>query len=133
MAALSAYGRKAALDWLLGGATPPTPPAFLYLGLATGQPSSTSASEISAVVGTYTRSPVIFSAAVSPGGSAINSAAVSYPANSYTGTLTGWQLWDTQPVGSGNFWWYGSLSAATRPSSLSGFTFGAGSILLTVH
>ena len=129
MANVSAYARKQVLDWLLGGAAA-TQPTSRYLGLSYGSPTSTSGSEVAAT-GAYTRIPITFTAAASPGGSASLAAAASFAAATYASTLSGWQIWDTQGVGAGNMLWQGLLSAATRPTSLSAFTFAAVSVRLS--
>jgi len=126
----SAYATKAALDWLLLGATP-TRPTQLWLGLSYGSPTSTSASEIVTPVGTYTRATVPFAAAASPGGIASANANVVFAVCSYSATVSGWQIWDTQPVGSGNMLMQGLLSAATLPPAASQFTANAASVLVT--
>jgi hypothetical protein len=120
----SAYAAKAALDWVFGGATP-TRPTQCWMGLSYGSPTSTSGSEIVTPVGTYTRATATFAAAVSPGGSAILGAVVIFPVASYSATVSGWQIWDTQAVGAGNMLLQGLLSAATLPAAASQFTASA--------
>jgi len=128
---VSDYTEKLALDWLLGGAAA-SQPGGRWLGLSLGSPQAGSASELSAT-SRYTRVTVAFGAAASPGGSASNSAAVSFSSFVAGGTLSGWQIWDTQPVGSGNMLWCGLLSAATSFNGSSAFTMAAGSILITAR
>lgn len=128
MANCSAYAAKLCLDWLLtnGSVTQPT---SRYLGLGTSSaPTSVSGFEVPVTNG-YVRRPVAFNAAASPAGTAIPTAAISFSAATYASTLRCWQLWDA--VSNGNMLWYGTLSAATRPTSLSGFTFAATSVRLT--
>ena len=131
MANVSAYGAKAMLDWMLGGAAAPTDPAQHWLGLSYGSPTSVSASEVVTPAGTYTRVTFVAGAAASPAGSASNANAVIFAACSYTAAVSGWQLWDTQGVGAGNMLAYGLLSAATQPASGSQFTAAIASCLLT--
>jgi hypothetical protein len=129
VANLSVFARKLCLDWLLGGAAA-AQPAQHWLGLSYGSPTSVSASELATGSG-YTRVTIAFGAGASPGGSESNNAAVSYSAITYASTVSGYQMWDTQAVGAGNMLWAGLLSAATRPSSVSGFTCAAGSALFS--
>lgn len=128
MANCSAYARQLCLDWLLttNSATRPT---VWYLGLGTNSaPTSVSGYEVPVTNG-YARRPVTFNAATSPGGTTNPTGAVSFSAATYASTLRCWQIWDD--ASSGNMLWYGTLSAATRPTSLSGFTFNSVSIKLS--
>lgn len=124
---LSGYGRKALLDWMLGGAAAPADPGAHWLGLSYGSPTSVSASEI-AVPSSYARATV---SAAEAGTDGIASAAanVIYAACSYSLTVSGWQLWDAQTGGS--MLAFGLLSAATRPASGSQFTANTASFLMT--
>lgn len=70
----SNYSEIAALDWLLGGATP-TRPSARYVALYTADPGETDAgTEVSG--GSYARQAVTFSAAAS--GATSNSGALSF-------------------------------------------------------
>ena len=127
MAAVSAYCAKAMLDWMTGAATV-TRPSSRFLGLSLGTPTSISASEAS--FSGYARRAVVYSAAVSPAGSAVNSGAVTHSALTAAGTVRGWQLWDATT--SGNMLAYGLLSGASTMSSGDTMSFAAGSILITL-
>jgi hypothetical protein len=129
MANISAYAAKLALDFLLNTQTA-TRPTSRYVGLSYGSPTSVSGSEIASIAG-YARQPYVAAAAASPGGSCSASGAISFAAATYASTVSGWQIWDNATIGSGNMLAQGLLSAATRPSSLSGFTFAAASIRIT--
>lgn len=109
MSNISAYAEKAMLDWVLGGATP-TRPAAWGVGLSLGVPSSTSGSEITTGSG-YARQAAGFGAAASPGGSATNTAAMTFGPFSGAASITGIQIWDTVlSLNSGNLLWYGTLT-----------------------
>ena len=111
MAALSAYMQKATLDWMYGGATP-TRPAAWGVGLSTGVPSSTSASEIGTASG-YARATVVMPAAASPVGTVQNTGSMSFGPFSTAATISGIQTWDTMlSAGSGNMIEYGTLATA---------------------
>ena len=126
---LSAYARKAALDWLLGGATP-TRPTVWFMGLSLGTPSSTSGSEAS--VSAYVRKTAVFGAAASPGGSASNATAIIFTVSSAC-TLFGAQVWDTNLASnSGNMLWYGQLSASSVMVAGDTLSIAIGSAILTL-
>lgn len=132
MGMASAYAQKAMLDWVLLGATP-TRPTQIWMGLSYGSPDATSASEIVTPAGTYTRVTVTFAAGATSGGvvTASNAAAVIFPVCSWSATVSGYQLWDTQAVGSGNMLGFGLLDVATRPATASQFTAANGSVKMT--
>ena len=114
MSGISAYARKAMLDWVLGGAAPTRPTAW-GLGLSLGTPSSTAGSEMS--VAGYLRQNFTFGAAASPGGSAFNTVAATFLVNSAC-TIKGWGLWDTVlSSNSGNLLAFGQLSASSVMAS----------------
>lgn len=128
MANASAYGRKLCLDWMLTTDSV-TRPTSWFLGLGTNSaPTSVSGYEVPVTNG-YARRPIPLTAAASPAGTTNPSAAVSFSAATYASTLRCWQIWDA--VSNGNMLWYGTLSSATLPTSLSGFTFNSVSIKLT--
>lgn len=129
MAAAGAYGQKACLDWLFGGATP-TRPTSIFAGLSLGTPSSTSGSEAS--VSAYARQPVLVAPAASPAGSASNSAAFTFTVSSAC-TLKGFQLWDTQlSSNSGNMLFYGQLSASSVMVAGDTLAFATGALIITL-
>lgn len=115
MANIAAYLEKALLDWTLGGATPTRPTAAsVAVGLSLGVPASTSGSEM--VLGSgYSRQLCgSFGAAASPGGSATNTAAMTFGPFSSAYSITGIQIWDTSTatVNIGNMLFYGTLATA---------------------
>ena len=132
MANVGVYAQKAMLDWVLGGATP-TRPGGRWLGLSLGTPSSTSASEAS--FGSYSRQTLAFSAATSPGGSALNSVSAVFRYSSTAGSsvVVGWQIWDTNlSSGSGNMLWYGTFTAISKITSASPLTVPVGSLIISM-
>ncbi len=116
MAAISAYATKAMLDWVLLGATP-TRPTTVAFGLSLGSPTSTSGSEIVSTYGYSRQSPAAapFGAAVSPGGSAFNTVAVTFGPFTTAASVSGIGIWDTVSgltVNAGNLLWFGLLATA---------------------
>lgn len=112
MSNIAAYAEKALLDWVMGGATPTRPSAW-GVGLSLGAPSSTSGSEMTTGVGYARQSPGTFGAAASPGGSATNTAAMTFGPFSSAFSISGIQIWDTVlSLNSGNMLWYGLLATA---------------------
>lgn len=118
MSNIGAYLEKAALDWVLGGATPTRPFATTGtasgqgIGLSLGAPSSVSGSEMTTGVG-YARQNPVFAAAASPGGSATNNNAMTFGPFSSAYSISGITLWDTcLTLNSGNLLWYGLLATA---------------------
>ena len=117
MAAISAYLEKSLLDWTLGGAAA-TQPTTRAVGLSLGAPSSTSGSEWTGTG--ITRSSIGFGAAASPGGSATNSAAVTFGPVTSAATVSGIQLWDTisgTTANAGNMLFYGALATVRTLAS----------------
>jgi len=111
MANIAAYAEKAMLDWCLLGAVP-TRPTTVNAGLALGNPTSISGSEIGAGSG-YARSAMTFAAAASPAGTVTNNAPVTFGPFSNAQSISGLQIWDTiLGQNSGNMLWYGLLATA---------------------
>lgn len=117
MAAVSAYMEKAMLDWVMGGASP-TQPTTRAVGLSLGAPTSVSGSEWTGTG--VTRQTITFGAAASPGGSATNTAAVTFGPVTSAATVTGIQVWDTisgTTANAGNMLWYGNLATVRTVAS----------------
>jgi hypothetical protein len=114
---VSAFLAKALLDWTLGGATP-TRPTSVFLGLASGTPTTVSGSE-----GPFTRVSATFSAASSPIGTCLLSAVATVLATA-NGTAFYWLLWDS--AAGGDLLMYGPLTASQTLRSGSGGFFNAG-------
>src|SRR5689334_14307450 len=110
MPALSTASQKLLLDWHLGGAAA-TQPSTRAVGLSLGTPTSVSASEMATGEG-VTRQTVVYSAAVSPAGTAVNSGALTFGPFSSARVVVGLQVWDNLVSGSGNMMWYGTLATS---------------------
>jgi hypothetical protein len=130
MANIGAFGAKAMLDWVLGGATP-TQPASRLIALSLGTPSSVSGSEVGSNSG-YTRNTVLFGAAASPAGSASNTAAMTFGPFSSSNAIQGLLVYDTISINSGNIWWYGTLLTARTVLPGDTLTVAAGALIITL-
>jgi hypothetical protein len=130
MAGVSAYGEKAMLDWILGGAAPTRPTAWA-VGLSLGAPSSVSGSEVATGSG-WTRQPATFAAAASPAGSATNVNAMTFGAGLTAATFTGLQLWDNTAAAAGNMLWYGTLATVRTLGVGDSLVIAAGALTITL-
>ena len=131
MSNVSAYGEKAMLDWVLGGATP-TRPAQWAVGLSVNPPNSTSGSEIGTASG-YARQNATFGAAASPAGSASNVNAMTFGPFSNISTISGAQVWDTTAVTAGNMLWFGNLATVRTIQQVGDFiVIQAGQLVITL-
>jgi hypothetical protein len=112
MANIASFHQKTFLDWSLGGTgAAVTQPASRLAALASGIPTSISASELSPL-SAYTRQTALFTAANSPAGSASNTAGMTWGPFSSVGTVQGLVIFDTSAFTQGNMLWYGSLLTA---------------------
>lgn len=104
MANLSDWAEKAALDWLLLGATP-TRPTAIFVSLHTGSPGDTGTTELGAG-SAYARQTATFAAASSGAGTTQNSNTITFgPATtSNWGTISGMGIWDASSSGNLLFW-----------------------------
>jgi hypothetical protein len=130
MANIGAFGAKAMLDWVLGGATP-TQPASRLAALSLGTPTSVSGSELASAEG-YARQTTLFGAAASPAGSASNTAAMTFGPFSSSRAVQGLLIYDTISINSGNIWWYGTLLTARTVLSGDTLVVNPGSLLITL-
>jgi hypothetical protein len=131
MAALSTATQKLVLDWLLNAAGTPTRPPGRAVGLSFGVPSSVSGSEIATGSG-YTRQSVLFDAAVSPAGSASNSAALTFGPFSAGATISGVHIWDSISATVGNVLLYGVLATPRTLGTGDSIVFNAGALITTL-
>lgn len=131
MSNVAAYAEKAALDWMLGGATP-TRPANWGVALALGAPTSVSGSEISTGSG-YARQTCTFGAAASPAGSASNANAMTFGPFSSAQSITGLVVYDTMlSLNSGNMLWYGTLTTPRTVGPGDSLVIAAGALTITL-
>lgn len=130
MANIGAFGAKAMLDWVLGGATP-TQPASRLAALSLGTPTSVTGSEVQANSG-YLRQTALFGAAASPAGSASNTASMVFGPFSSSAAIQGLLIYDTVSINSGNIWWYGTLLTARTPLSGDTLVVAAGGLIITL-
>ena len=132
MAAVSAYARKALLDWMLGGAAAPVDPTKWAVGLSLGAPTSVLGSEIATTYG-YTRMTAAFGAAASPGGSAINAAAITFGPFTTAASVSGIQVWDTVlQADSGNMLAYGLLATVRTVASGDSLVVASGALTVSL-
>lgn len=132
MANISAMHAKAMLDWSLGGTgAAVTQPASRLAALASGIPTSISASELSPL-SAYTRQTALFTAAASPAGSASNTAAMTFGPFSSVGTVQGLVIYDTSAFTAGNMLWYGSLQTARTIFVGDQLVVAAGALIVTL-
>ena len=119
------------LDWVFGGATPSRPAAY-GVGLSTGNPSSTSGSEISTNSG-YSRQSMAWGAAASPAGSLTNASAITFGPFSTAQSISGLLIWDTMlSANSGNLLWYGTLATARTVGVGDSLVIASASIVVTL-
>jgi hypothetical protein len=133
MANISAYGAKAMLDWVNGGATP-TRPTDRYAALVYGTPSNTASglgTEYSSNQG-YARQTALFSAAASPAGSQSNTAGMTFGPFSSSSAIQGLLITDTLSIFSGNLLWYGTLLTARTVLPGDTLTVAPGQLLITL-
>ena len=130
MANISAYGEKAMLDWVLGGATP-TQPASRYVALSLGTPTSVTGSEVQAASG-YLRQTGLFGAAASPAGSASNTAAMTFGPFSSSAAIQGVMVWNTASINSGSMLWYGTLQTARTVLAGDSLVIDVGQLIITL-
>ena len=130
MANISDYAEKAMLDWVLGGATP-TRPAAWGLGVSLGTPNASAMSEIATGSG-FNRATVVFGAAASPAGSAINTTAVTFGPASAAATIVGIHVWDTAAATAGNPLWYGTLATTRTLASGDSLVIASGALVITL-
>ena len=132
MAAISAYAEKAMLDWVLGGAAA-TQPGTRAVGISLGSPTSTSGSEWTG--SGVTRQTITFGAAASPGGSATNTAAVTFGPVTSAASISGIQIWDTisgTTANAGNMLWYGLLATVRTLVSGDSVVLASGAMTITL-
>lgn len=129
MSALSDYSEKLLLDWMMttGSATRPT---AWYVALYTAAPSdSGGGTEVSG--SGYSRQPVAFAAASTPGGTTSNTGAVSFTASGGSwGTITHIGIHDAST--SGNLLWHGGLTTSKTVGDGDTIEFAIGNIDLTI-
>jgi hypothetical protein len=130
MANVSQYAAKAQLDWILGGATP-TRPTDRYVALSLGTPTSVSGSEVLATSG-YVRQSGLFGSAHLTGGSASNTAAMTFGPFSSSAAIQGVVIYDTSAFTAGNMLWYGTLSVARTVLPGDQLVFMPGGLIVTL-
>lgn len=132
MSNITDYAEKAMLDWVLGGATPTRPTAW-GIGIQTGVPNDSTQSDGTALLASC-RLPVTFGAAASPGGSATNTAAITFGTFLTAGTIQGVHIWDTvtQNGTGGNALWWGTLATARAVSSGDSLVIASGALTITL-
>ena len=132
MANIAAFHAKGLLDWSLGGTgAAVTQPASRLIALASGLPTSVSASELSPL-SAYTRQTALFTAAASPAGSASNTAAATFGPFSSSGVVQGLVIFDTSAFTAGNMLWYGSVLTARTILSGDQVVVAAGALIITM-
>ncbi len=132
MANIASFHQKSLLDWSLGGTgAAVTQPASRLAALASGIPTSVSASELSPL-SAYTRQTALFTAANSPAGSASNTAAMTFGPFSSIGTVQGLVIFDTSAFTAGNMLWYGSLLTARTVLVGDQIVVAAGALIVTL-
>lgn len=133
MANISAFHAKALLDWSLGGTgAAVTQPSSRLAALASGVPTSVSASELSPGDGGYTRQTALFTDAASPAGSASNTAAMTFGPFSSSRTVQGLVVFDTTAFTAGNMLWYGTLLTARTVLPNDTLVVAAGALIVTL-
>lgn len=126
---LSDYAEKAALDWLLLGATP-TRPSAIYLGLFNVTPSDTGGGT-EVVGGGYTRQAATFAATTSGTGQTSNTNTVTFTANGANwGAVVGLGLYDA--ASGGNLLFYGPLLVSKTISDTDSFTVPPGNLTISL-
>lgn len=123
MTALANWAENAALDWLLGGATP-TRPTTRYLALHTADPTEAGTTGELSGLG-YARQAITFGAASS--GAAANTSTHTFTASGGNwGSVTHCSIWDA--VTGGNCIYKGALTTARTINSGESATVAAGAI-----
>jgi hypothetical protein len=117
MGSLSNYGENALMGHLFGSAF--SPPATVYLALATGDPgeagTGAAMSEV-ANANNYTRKAITFAAAATR--KVVQSGAVTFnQASGAWGTVTHWGIVDSATHGAGNLLAYGAFTTSFSPVS----------------
>lgn len=135
MSNIGAFGGKAMLDFVLGGASA-TAPASRLVALTYGTPNSTAMGqgvEYSSNQG-YARQTALFGAAGSPAGaaSASNTAAMTFGPFSSSSAIQGAIITDTISIYSGNIWWFGTLLTARTVLPGDTLVVTAGNLLVTL-
>ena len=122
------WADKAMLDWCLGGASV-TQPTTRFMGLAGGSPTSVSASELTAQISGASRLAVAFGAAVSPAGSVINTAALTFSFIS-AATVRGFNIYNDSSGGTRLF--FGTTSASSVMVAADTLSFASGALKITL-
>lgn len=129
MSALSDYAEKLVLDWLMttGAATRPT---TWYVSLCTtATDDAGGGTEVTG--GAYSRQAVTFGAGVSPGGTATNTAPVSFTAvGANWGTVSHIRIMDAATAG--NVLWHGAMVDPRIVNDGDTLSFAANTINLTL-
>jgi hypothetical protein len=118
------------LDWILGGAVP-TRPANWGVNISLGSPSSVSASEVALASG-ITRQTVSFAPAVTAGGSASNTVAMTFGPVSGACSVSGISIWDTASSTNGSYLWYGLLSTVRTLGVGDSLVVASGALTITL-
>lgn len=131
MSNLSDYAEKLALDFLMNTQTATRPTAW-YVGLHTGAPGETGASNELSSGSAYSRQTSTWAAAASGAGTTTNTNTITFgPATtSNWGTISSLTLWDASSAG--NCLWQGNLATARVISVGDSLQFSAGAITLTL-
>jgi hypothetical protein len=101
--------------------------------LSLGSPTSVSGSEWTG--SGVTRQTVTFGAAASPGGSATNTAAVTFGPVTSAASISGIQIWDTisgTTANAGNLLWYGLLATVRTLVSGDSVVLASGAMTITL-
>jgi hypothetical protein len=127
MVALSDWAEKAALDWLLLGATP-TRPSAIYLGIHTADPGETGATSEVNASGWTARQAITFGATTSGTGIALNTSTIDVTASGAIGPVTHISLWDSATIGAGNCIAKGAVTTARTYANTEHITVAASAI-----
>jgi hypothetical protein len=129
MSQLSDYAEKAALDWLMGGATP-TRPSARYFALFTAAPSdSGGGTEMSG--GGYARQAVTCGAASSGAGTCSNTTDLTFTISGVDpAAFTHGGVFDA--LSGGNLLWHGPLAASKDLGDGDSIVFAAGELDFTL-
>lgn len=128
---LNAY--KNMLDWSLKVSQPATP-ANIFIGLATGAPTTISFSEIAAG-SNYSRASMAFAGAATPAGSASasNSTAVTFASSLLSSVVvSGMFISDSVSIAAGAMLWYGTISPVRTPLPGDALVLNAGALAITL-
>lgn len=108
-----------------------TAPSTFYLALFTTSPTeSTTGVEVSAGGYPSTRNTVTWGSV--SGSSISNTNAITYTASGNWGTVLAMAVVDAATLGSGNQLWYGPLTTPRTVNNGDTFTFGIGSIIISL-